>query len=62
MSDGQNEPIQFTRGDAERLASVERDVCHVRKVVSRLLNVGYTMAVAVFIVALREVIRYVNGG
>jgi len=62
MSDGQNEPIQFTRGDAERLAGVERDVCHVKKVVSRLLNVGYTTAVAVFIVALREVVRYVNGG
>lgn len=62
MSDGANEPIQFTRGDAERLAIVERDVCHVKKGVNKLLKMMYGTGASVVLMVAREIYIKVNGG
>ena len=59
MTDGKNEPIQFTRGDAERLAVVERDVGHVKKLTNRILKIMYGSA---FLVIAKEIYFRVNGG
>jgi hypothetical protein len=59
VTDGKNESIQFTRGDAERLAVVERDVCHVKKMVNRVLRIMYGGA---FLIVAKEIYFRVNGG
>ena len=59
MSDGPNEPIQFTRADAKLLAVVERDICHVKKAVNRILKIMYGSA---FLIIAKEIYFRVNGG
>jgi len=62
MSDGINEPIQFTRGDAERLATVENDMCHVKKAVNRILKMMYGGGIGTLLVIIREIYIRINGG
>jgi len=62
MSDGANEPIQFTRGDAERLATVENDIYHVKKAVNRILKMMYGAGVGTLLVVVREIYIRINGG
>jgi len=38
MSNGPNEPIEFTRNDAERLAVLEEDVRAIRQSLSNMTN------------------------
>jgi len=62
VSDGKNESIEFTRGDAERLAVVERDVCHVKKAVNKILKIMYGAGISAVLMIVKEIYTRVNGG
>lgn len=47
MPNGSSEPIQFTRGDAERLATVETKIINMSKHVGRIVKFGYVVGVSV---------------
>lgn len=49
MTDGKNEPIQFTRGDAERLAAIETKIAWMSVHVKRIVNFGYIVGSSVII-------------
>jgi len=62
MSDGITEPIQFTRGDAERLAVMESNISDVKKLTNRVLKIMYGTGISVMLIIIKEVYSKVNGG
>lgn len=61
MSDGLNEPVEFTRGDAERIARLEEDVSHVKKMTNRITYVIYTVGVSTIFWLAGKVITLMKG-
>lgn len=58
---GANEPVQFTRGDAERIARLEEDVCHVKKMTAKIMYVIYTVGVSTIFWLAGKVITLMEG-
>lgn len=59
MSNGLNEPIQFTRGDSERLTKIELKVHEMSKHIRRIVNFGYVVGVTVMTSAIGVFVKIV---
>lgn len=59
MTDGRNEQIQFTRGDAERLAAIETKMEWMSVHVKRIVNFGYVVGSSIIITTIGIFIKVV---
>ena len=57
--DGQDQPVQFTRRDAERLVAIETKLEWMSVHVKRIVNFGYVVGVSIIVTVIGVFVKIV---
>jgi hypothetical protein len=61
MSNGPTEKIDFTRGDAEKITRLERDIEYIRNGVTRNTYILYSVGMGILLILIEQIIKITKG-